>query len=247
MPSLSQMYATCNSKSYYSRPEGEIYSALSEAGFFVYSNILKELSNFFLKIDTTTLVLTPGVQNYYLPPDCTQLVSIAERNPTSKRWRQMSPESITDAMTNAQDNCGWAGYSDYGQSEFSFAGPFLQAQDTIAAPTGFGQAGYSVGGYRGLGYQTEMLMVSPAPKENHLVELAYIAKWIPIVNDKSFLMLPDELTYAQQAFAIAELLRTNSDSMAVDYDTKGQRHMEAGLTWARSRQIMENPQIEPYA
>jgi hypothetical protein len=110
---------------------------------------------------------------------------------------------------------------------FSFAGPFLQAADTIDAPTGFSQAGYSVGGYRGKGYQTQMIMISPAPKENHLVELAYVAKWIPIVNDKSFLMLPDELTYAQQAFAIAELLRTNDDSLSADYDTKGERHMTA--------------------
>jgi hypothetical protein len=95
-------------------------------------------------------------------------------------------------------------------------------------------------------YQTQMIMISPAPKENYLVELAYVAKWIPIVNDKSFLMLPDELTYAQQAFAIAELLRTNDDSLSADYDTKGERHMTAGLTWARSRQVMENPQITPY-
>jgi hypothetical protein len=246
MPSLKQMVDTCNAKSYYSRPEGEIYSALSEAGFFVYSNILKELSNFFLKFDTTTLVLTPGVQNYVLPPDCTQVVSIAERLKTSKHWRQLSPESVTDAMTDAQGSCGWSAYEDYDQSEFSFAGPFLEAQDTIDAPTGFSQAGYSVGGYRGKAYQTQSIMISPAPTDTYLVELAYTAKWIPLVNEHSYLMLPDELTYAMQSFAIAELLRTNGDSTSVDYDTKGERHMTAGLSWARSRQIVQGMTITPY-
>ncbi|MCU1247091.1 MAG: hypothetical protein JWQ49_120 [Edaphobacter sp.] len=246
MPSLKQMFDTCNAKSYYSRPEGEIYSALSEAGFFVYANILKELSDFFVKFDTATLVLTPGVQQYVLPPDCTQIVSIAERLPTSKRWRLMSPESITDAMTDAQDNCGWSAYEDYDRSRFSFAGPFLEAADTIDAPTGFSQAGFSVGGYRGKAAQTQSIMISPAPTENHLVELAYTAKWIPIVNAESFLMLPDELTYAMQSFAIAELLRTNGDSTSVDYDTKGERHMTAGLSWARSRQTVANPKIDLY-
>jgi hypothetical protein len=248
MPNLSSMFATCNAKSQYSRDAGEIYSALSEAGFYVYSKALKEQSNFFLKFDASTLVLQPNTQTYYLPPDCTQIINIAERKSASGKWLQMQPESVADALDNTRDCVGWYDIWDdnYGESRFSFAGPFLQAADTTNAPTGFGQAGYNIGGYRGTGFQTQSILVSPVPTENHFVEIAYVAKWIPIVNDKSYVMLPEELTYAMQAFAIAELLRSNNDSNALAYDAKGQTHLNAGLSWVRSRQIVRNPQIVPY-
>jgi hypothetical protein len=247
MPNLAQMFATCNAKSQYSRTEGEIYDALSEAGFFVYAAILKELSNFFLKFDTTTVVLTPDTQKYILPPDCTQLVSISERKSASGRWKEMASESIPDAINDAKEDTSFSSYGGrYGESEFRFAGPFLEATETTTAPTGFGQAGYNVGGYRGTGFQTQSILISPIPQETRFVELAYIAKWIPLVDRHSYLMLPDECTPAMQAFAIAELLRSNNDSNALAYDAKGQTHLNMALTWVRARQIQNNPTITPY-
>src|ERR1700691_3718889 len=130
MPNLAQMFATCDTKSQYAfaGDPGQIYSALDEAGFYVYTNVLKELSNFFLKFDTTTIVLLPGVQEYYLPPDCTQIINMAERKSASGRWLQMEPESVSDALDDTRESIGWYGLFDgnYGESGFSFAGPFLQ-------------------------------------------------------------------------------------------------------------------------
>lgn len=242
MPSLDQLYATCNSKSYYSRSEGEIYSALSEAGFLVYSKVLKEYSNYFIKFDTTTITLTPGVQVYTLPPDCTQIISISERISTSQSWRQMSNESIQDAITNQFSNYPFGDlYCNYSQSEFRFAGPYLAANNTINQPSIS-----TVGGFTGSGYQCEQITISPQITQTRMVEIAYIAKWISITNSHSYVMLPDECTYAMQNYAIAELLRSNDDSMSATYEAKADKHMSAALTLVRMRDLSTPRQIVPY-
>jgi hypothetical protein len=246
MPNLAQMFAMCNTKSQFSRQPGEIYDALSEAGFFVYAAVLKELSNFFLKFDTTTITLQPGVQIYYLPPDCTQIVNLSERFTASGRWRPIEPESVSEAVDDARQNTSWSGYGYGNRSEFRYAGPFLQAQDITGTSPGSNQGGFGVGGYQGTGYQVQSIMISPTPAETRYVEIAYVAKWVPIINAQSYLMLPDECTHAMQSFAIAELLRSNNDSLAVAYDQKGQQQLDSALTWVRARQIQQNPRITPY-
>lgn len=237
------MVATCNTKSYNSRQQGEIYSALSEAGFLVYCQVLKEYSNFFIKFDTTTITLTPSIQVYTLPPDCTQIVSIAERENANQRWRQMGTESIEDALDSSQECGWWNGVGDgYGNSAYSYAGPYLPAQNTVNQPS----TATGTGGYTGSGYQVQQIAVSPYITSTHMVEIVYIAKWIPIVNASSFVMLPDELTYAMQDYATAELLRANDDSLATMYEAKAEKAMSFALTWVRARQIQQSLQITPY-
>jgi hypothetical protein len=229
MPSLAQMYALANARSANSRPEGEIYSALDEAGFLVYTAVLKEFSGFFLKFDTTTIVLTPGTNVYTLPADLTQLVAIAERVTAAERWRPMEPTSLATALDNTQELVGWDDWSDcYGDgSEFKFYGPYLSA--AAAA-----------------GVQTQSINVEPAIDQVRMCEIAYTAKWLPILNANSKLMLPNEGTYAMQNFAIAELNRANNDTLSAEYEAKGQKHLTAFLTWIRNRQLVKWPTITPY-
>lgn len=225
MPNLAQMVGTVNSKTSYSRPN-EVYSALSEAGWLVYSAVLKENAGFFLKFDTTTVVLTPGTQQYMLPPDLTAIVNLAERPTSAERWRTIDPESIQDAMQNTQNSLGWDD-SCYGGSHFKFNGPYL----TSAAATAV---------------QTQAITISPAIDIIRMCEIAYTAKWLPITNENSPVMLPDEGTYAMQNFAIAEIHRGNNDTLSNEYEQKGQKHLTAFLTWVRQRQTVKRPTIEPY-
>ena len=230
MPNLAQMYALVNSKTSFTRPD-EIYPALSEGGFLVYSAVLKEFSGFFLKFDTTTVVLTPGTQLYTLPPDLGNLVNIAERQTASENWHVLNPTDLADALDTAQNQVGWEAWDDYyddRDSLFSFYGPFLPAQAAPGAP------------------QTQQITIAPAIDTVRMCELAYTAKWLPITNQNSIVMLPEELTYAMQNYAIAEIHRGNDDTLSAEYEEKGHRHLTAGLTWVRNRQIVKRPTITPY-
>jgi hypothetical protein len=227
MPNLAQMFALVDARSGYTRPAGEIYSALDEGGFLVYTAVLKEFSGFFLKFDTTTVVLTPGISVYALPPDLTLLVAIAERLTAAQNWEPMYPTTLASALDSTQDAVGWDD-SNYGDgSAFGFYGPYLPA--TAAAGT-----------------QTQSINVSPAIDQIRMCEIAYTAKWLTIVNGNSPMMMPNEGTYAMQNFAAAELNRANNDSLSNEYETKAQRHLNAFLTWVRNRQIVKWPTIEPY-
>lgn len=223
------MVATVNAKSSYSRPD-EAYSALSEAGFLVYTAVLKELSGFFLKFDTTTVVLTPGQQQYALPPDLGNLVNIAERQTSAENWHVINPTTIANALDDVQTLVSWDDWNDWyddQDSMFKFYGPFLPAQVAGAA-------------------QTQQIQITPAIDAVRMCEIAYTAKWLPIVNAQSVVMLPEEGTYAMQNFAIAELNRANNDSLAAEYEAKAQKHLTAFLTWVRNRQIVQRPRITPY-
>lgn len=225
MPNLPQMYATVNSKTSFSRKD-EIYSALSEGGWLVYSATLKENSGFFLKFDTSTIVLTPGQQDYILPPDLTNIVNIAERQTSNERWRTIDPTDLRDAMDNTQNAVGWNDYC-YGKSHLGFYGPYLTSSASI-------------------GVQTQTITITPKIDVLRMCEIAYTAKWLPITNAQSLVMLPEEGTYAMQNFAIAEINRANDDSLASEYEANGQKHLTAYLTWVRNRQTVQRPHIQSY-
>lgn len=226
---LAQMYSLANGKSYYSRPDAEIYAALEEAGFFVYAAVLKEFGGFFLKVDTTTITLTPGTQSYTLPVDCSQIVHLAERITAAENWHPMNPIGIGDAFDNIQQATGWD-VEDYGygsDSQFGFYGPFLDAAGAQAT-------------------QTQKIQVSPAIDTARFCEIIYTAKWMPVVDASSLVMLPDEGTHAMLNYAIAELVRSNDDSLADKYEAKGDKALVGFLTWVRARQIAAGPTIDCY-
>lgn len=232
MPNLAQMYAWVNGKTSYSRPD-EIYPALSEGGFLVFTAVLKEFSGFFLKFDTSTIVLTPGQSVYQLPPDCDTIVHLAERQTASETWRPMRPTTLGDALDRAQQQVSWwdlyGGWYGHG-SQFGFYGPYLPASAVGSATT----------------LQTQQINVEPAIDFVRMCEIAYTAKWIDIVNAQSFLMMPNEGTYAMQNYAAAEIHRGNNDTLSAEYEAKGQRHLTAFLTWVRDRQTTERPTVEEY-
>lgn len=226
---LAQMFALANSKSSYSRPSSEVYASLDEGGFFVYAAVLKEFSGFFLKFDTTSVTIVPTATEYALPADCTQLVHVSEKLNTSEQFRPCTPESVGDALENARNGVGWGdwGWMYGASSEFSYAGPYL---DSAAAT----------------GTQIQKIRFSPIPQDTRMVELAYTAKWLPIVDASSTIMLPVEGTYAMLNYGIAELARSNNDTLSREYEAKGDKHLAAFLTWCRNRQIQKTPTIPPY-
>lgn len=229
---LAQMYSLANSKTYYSRPDADVYGALDQAGFFVYAAVLKEFRGYFLKVDSTTVTLTPGTQEYTLPADLTQIVNIAERITTSENWHPMRAIDAEHAFDNIQQATGWDidsyGYGD--QSPFGFYGPFL---DSTAAQSAEAS-------------QIFKIQVSPAIDTARLCEIVYTAKWLPITSSGSTVMLPDEGTHAMLNYACAELFRSNNDSLADKYEAKGDKALSMFLTWVRARQIATNPTIATY-
>lgn len=232
---LAQMYALANSKSGYSRSDVEIWAALDRAGFRVYSAVLKEFRGFFLKFDETSLVLTPTQTNqeYTLPVDFSQMVHLAERVSSTQNWRPMQPVDIDTTVSNLQDSLGWDDFYSaiYGfESLFGYYGPYLDSVDTTTTQP----------------LQIQKIRVTPTPTENHFCQIAYTAKWLPITDGASKLMLPDEGTHAMESFAAAELNAMNDDSRAGMYESQGATDLAAFLVWVRNRQIQTVPTIDPY-
>lgn len=233
---LAQAYALTDSQSGYARPDGEKYAALNSGGWKVFAATMKEFRGFFIKFDEVSLTLTPTQtdQEYALPVDCSQLVHVAERATTSEDWHPMAPEALGDALTNLQNACGWDTFysSVYGyDSAFGYYGPYLDAADAVA----------------GGALQIQKIRVSPIPSQTLMVQLAYTAKWIPIVDGSSAIMLPDEGTPAMVAYASA-ILNASSDDMtrAGYYNSEGDRLLLDYLTWARARQIQAPLTIDTY-
>lgn len=230
---LAQMFALCNSKTSYSRSEGEIYGSLARAGFRVYSAVLKEFRGFFLKFDESSLTLVPNTQEYAMPADFSQMVHLAERVSATENWQPMAPVDLDTAVNNVQAALGWEDfYSPLygGQSNFGYYGPYLDsAAAKLAQPL-----------------QIQKIRITPNPSETHFCQLAYTAKWLPINDSSSLVMLPDEGTYAMESFASAELCAMNDDTRAQYYEGKGQSDLSAFLSWARNRQIQTVPMIDEY-
>jgi hypothetical protein len=224
--SLAQLYARIDSKSFHSRSASEIYAALDEAGFAVYTAVLKEFRGTFLKVDETSLTLTPNVNEYTLPADLTQIVHLAERQTSSENWHPMPTEGLGVALDNAQASAfPLVNFGD--DSDFSYYGPYLDSDNAVGA-------------------QLQKVRVSPAPTDTRFVQIAYTAKWLPIFNAQSQVMLPQEGWYAMEAYATAECLRSNDDTLAREYEGKGDKHLTRFLTWMRQRQVQQRPTITPY-
>jgi hypothetical protein len=225
---VAQMFAACNSASYFSRNAGEIYSKLNSAGFRVYCAVLKEFAGFFIKFDEATMLLTQNVTEMALPADCTQIVHLAERTTSTEDWHPIYPAGdLSNVLLNQLLDSGVLSFTIGSPSPFTYFGPYL---DDVEAE----------------GSQVQKIRIAPLPAETHFVQLVYTAKWIQVVNDKSLLMLPDEGTYAMEALATASLLRLNSDALANDFEAEGMQHLSAFVSWLRQRQIQCTPVVKPF-
>ena len=234
MANLAQLFQNCMSASYFSRTPGEVYAKLSSAGFEIYTKVLKERSGFFIKFDESSISLTAAQTNqeYSLPADLSQIVHLAERDSSTNNWCPMAPaNNIENVLINQLSNIGLFSLSGYGPpSPFQYFGPFLDS-----AASGSVQAS-----------QTQKIRVAPITDITRFVQLVYTAKWVPIVNQNSTVMMPDEGTAAMEAMAIAKLLRLNNDSMAIDFEAQGARELQNFLDWVRTRQTQEPPCVQPF-
>jgi hypothetical protein len=217
---LDDVYDFANTKSYQSKSDKEIWQAINEAGFNVYSAVLKESEGFYVKIDESSIVLTAGTSTYALPSDFSQLLHMAGRTTPSDDWRPIEPATVNEVtvIQNFNPN-NWFAYGP--QSQFQF----WMYQDTL---------------------QQWWVKVSPQPQETHSVQLIYAAKWVVLTKDSDTCMLPLEAQYAVQNFAAAELQRSNNDDLSVQYEAKAEKDLTRFLTWIRARQVQRLPQIEPF-
>ncbi len=234
MPSLAQMIANADAASYYSRTQGEIIAKLNEGGFEVYCAVLKEFAGFFIKFDETSVTLSPTQpsQEYTMPADFSQLVHLAERQSSTENWREIVPANeLGNVLQNQLADAGIWSSNFGGRSPYEFYGPYLDSDNAnqVGAPA-----------------QLQKIRIAPIADVTRAVQLAYTAKWVQIVNDKSHLVLPDEGTYAMEARGVAKLLKLNGDTLAETFLEEGQRLETLFLTWARNRQIQQMPQAEAY-
>jgi hypothetical protein len=228
------MIQNATAASYYSRTPGEVIAKLNEGGFEVYCAVLKEFSGFFIKFDETSLTLSPtqASQEYTMPADFTQMVHLAERQSGTENWHEIdSADDLGNVLQNQLSDAGiWT--PNFGQkSAFEYYGPYLDSDNAIKP---------------GAPAQLQKIRVAPITDVARFVQLAYTAKWVQIVNDQSHLVLPDEGTYAMEAYAVAKLLKLNSDTAAADFLAEGQRLEARFLSWVRQRQIQQLPQAEMY-
>jgi hypothetical protein len=227
MPNLNELFSLCNSGSYYSRGEQDVWSSINSAGFRLYTAVLKEYRGFFLKFDTSSLTLVPGTEEYTLPADFSQLVQLAERQASTEDWHSMSPIDLQTELTQQLRDWGIFSWRYGSDSPFGYYGPYLTSAQAVST-------------------QLQKIRVAPAVDMGRFCQLVYTAKWLPIRNASSTMMLPDEGTYALQDYATAELLRKNGDSMSAEYEAMGDRKKTEFLTWMRDRQIQQLPTVKAY-
>ena len=229
---LKEMFWQAKRKSYYSRPDNEVWEALNYAADKLYKRVLKELRGYWIKWDLTTIAITAGTDEYACPADLGQLVRMRERASTSisaDDWRTISPAEFNSSAFLGYQGGGPVPAVDSPASNFVYYGPYELQADAVQSP----QAAYKV-------------RFAPMPSDPRAVELVYAAKFLEIANENSKLMIPQEGHQAMLAWALGELLRSNNDSASQNYSDRGDADCMEFLTFVRMRQIQELPTQEPY-
>lgn len=215
--------------------DDDIFAALNEEGFLLYSRVLKEGEGFFLKTDTTSITLTPGTQTYATPADCTQIIHMAERAQATDDWLRMEPESENMALESLQTIAAVYIVGLYGSSRFRYYGPYLpDSQVNNASP----EADNST--------QVMSIDVSPVIDQNRAVQIVYTAKWINIIVESSTLTLPDEASNALYNKTLANLLTSIDDTRAGAIGVLAEAQARGFLTWVRDRELQTGPKVTPY-
>ena len=220
------------SRSYYSRPDNEVYSAISAAAKKVYLWTAREFRNYFLKTDTTTIQLAANVQQYACPPDLAILIRIGEQplnSPPNTPFNWMRPADITSDRFILKEFQSLVINQYTPASEFVFSGPFLDQADAIKQQGGAPQG-------------PKQLLFAPIPFDSRTVKVMYAAQFLEIVNANSILMMPMESHEAILDYAVAELVRPNGDAMSETYEAAGKDKFQSDfLPFYRQQQIMQYP------
>lgn len=229
MPTLAQMVATVGKATGYLRGPDEILDALDYGQQQVYFAVTHEYRMSFLKFDATSIAIAANQDTYPLPADFSELKQLAERQSATLPWRPMMPADLNDRDYIRRQLTAYTPAGDWGPiSEYEYAGPYLDGE---AAEEGTA---------------TWNVKLAPMPLQALACQIVYVAKYVPIQNAGSFLMMPDEGRRAMEALAIAELYRRLNDSASETYDQRAQRDLDLFLTWMRDRQIQLGPTVEPY-
>lgn len=124
---LQEIYNLVDSQSYYSHTNNsdEIWSAIDKAGLRIYLWIKKELRNYFIKWDTTTIQTVIGQDEYSCPPDLSSMIRFGERLPGETNYRRIQPtEPTTDLFAQRQYETIVLSL-DLLCSDFLYIGPYL--------------------------------------------------------------------------------------------------------------------------
>lgn len=124
---LQSMFDLADRQTYYShtgQPD-DIWNAIDKGGLRVYLWIKKELRNYFIKWDTTTIQTVPGQDEYACPPDLATMVRFGERMPGETNYREMMPMDPRDRAFAIKQFESVVFSLDLLASEFAYIGPYL--------------------------------------------------------------------------------------------------------------------------
>ncbi len=223
---LEQLHDLAASKSYFSRPDTEVYAAINAASRFAYQAVLKEDQQYWRTIDTTSVTLVSNTQEYALPATVTQLLRVRERLNAQDRWSVIDPADL-NSDEGRDDSPGPS--TSFG-GIFNYQGPYLKQATAID----------------GNDDQTLSIFITPIPQDTRQVELVYTAKYVEVFAVTDPYMIPIDLRDFVLDFAIAELLRGNNDDLADKYVGAAQTKIDMALTLIRDRQLQQPTTVTPY-
>ena len=226
---LQQLHDTAAARSFFARPDAEVWFAINTSSRSVYQAISKENRQFFRTLDTTTVTIQANVQDYNLPADCEQLVRLRERINATDTWRQIYPTEPQDREGTADYLSPSVNYAGYG-SGFFYQGPYLSMAD---ANDGQDDETYSI-------------TITPIPSDTRQVEVLYNAKYIEVASGTDNYIIPSNLRDIVLDFTVAELVRPQSDSVANDFVQSGTAKLNMALTLIRDRQVQQRTLVNPY-
>lgn len=235
MPTLGNIYTRIDRNTRYMVSRDDIFAALNDEGFLLYSRILKEGEGFFVKTDETSVLLVPNTQVYQLPVDCSQVAHMAERAQPTDPWSKMTPESQNMALEQQESIISSYVIGVLGASRYSYYGPYLdssQVNSALAEPDN--------------SLQIQSITVSPLIDIQRYVQVVYTVKWINIVDDSSTLILPDEASNALYNKTMANLTASTDDTRSVGFANLGEMQAKGFLSWVRDREIQTGPKVTSY-
>lgn len=233
------MHDLAASRSYNSRPDSEVYQALNSASKKIYLWTAREFRNYFVKTDTTTIVFTPGQQEYLCPPDLRIMIKFGEQLQNSApntpfNWLRPADRN-SDLFIKREFNSLIVNL--YGpSSEFVYDGPYLDAASSMTAGAGAQPT------------RQRKVLISPIPNDTRVTKLYYAAQHVDIVGPQSFIMMPEEAHEAMLDYAVAELVRPNGDTMHQVYEAAGKDKFQSDfLPFMRQVQAQQTPMTqEPF-
>jgi hypothetical protein len=223
---LQQLHDTAASRSYFSRPDSEVWSGINSGSRWVYQAVLNEDQQFFRTQDTSSVTIIANTQEYALPTDCIQLLRVRERLNAQDAWRKIDPIDLQDSEASNDAPAPQLSLC----SSFTYEGPYLKQ---ASADDGLDDEIYSI-------------FINPIPQSTRQVELIYTAKYLEVGKGTDPFVIPGDLRDVVLDFAVAELLRANNDDLADKYMASAQNKLDMALTLIRDRQLQHLTTVTPY-